>query len=56
MNRPYVICHILSSLDGKINGPFMETESVREPGAKYGKYRADGGIREKLTPLFRLRK
>lgn len=20
MNRPYVICHILSSLDGKING------------------------------------
>ena len=23
MERPYVICHILSSLDGKITGPFM---------------------------------
>lgn len=28
MERPYVICHILSSLDGKINGPFMGTEAV----------------------------
>ncbi|MDO4338071.1 MAG: hypothetical protein Q4C91_08305 [Eubacteriales bacterium] len=27
MNRPYVICHILSSLDGKINGPFMAAEA-----------------------------
>lgn len=25
MERPYVICHILSSLDGKITGPFMGT-------------------------------
>lgn len=29
MNRPYVICHILSSLDGKINGPFMAADAVR---------------------------
>lgn len=28
MERLYVICHILSSLDGKINGPFMGTEAV----------------------------
>nr|WP_275955323.1 hypothetical protein [Mediterraneibacter glycyrrhizinilyticus] len=28
MKRPYVICHILSSLDGKINGPFMGTETA----------------------------
>ena len=28
MKRPYVICHILSSLDGKINGPFMGTQSA----------------------------
>ena len=39
MERPYVICHILSSLDGKINGPFMGTEAVGELGAEYGKYR-----------------
>ncbi len=37
--RPYVICHILSSLDGKINGPFMGTESVSALGAEYGKCR-----------------
>lgn len=39
MKRPYVICHILSSLDGKINGPFMGTESVGALGAEYGKFR-----------------
>lgn len=38
MERPYVICHILSSLDGKINGPFMGTEAVGALGAEYGKY------------------
>lgn len=40
MGRPYVICHILSSLDGKITGPFMRTEVVGDLGAEYGKYRA----------------
>lgn len=39
MKRPYVICHILSSLDGKITGPFMGTESVGMLGAEYGKFR-----------------
>ena len=39
MKRPYVICHILSSLDGKINGPFMGTESASMLGAEYGKFR-----------------
>ena len=39
MERPYVICHILSSLDGKINGSFMKTESVSTLGAEYGKCR-----------------
>ena len=28
MERPYVICHILSSLDGKITGPFIGTEAA----------------------------
>lgn len=41
MNRPYVICHILSSLDGKINGPFMEAEAVRGLSAEYGRLRAE---------------
>ena len=41
MERPYVICHILSSLDGKINGPFMGAETVGALGAEYGKYRAE---------------
>ena len=26
-NRPYVVCHILSALDGKITDAFMETEA-----------------------------
>jgi hypothetical protein len=39
MNRPYVICHILSSLDGKINGPFMAEESTMELSSQYGKIR-----------------
>lgn len=41
MNRPYVICHILCSLDGKINGPFMETETVRNLGGEYGRIRME---------------
>ena len=41
MERPYVICHILSSLDGKITGPFMRTEAVGELAAEYGKYRTE---------------
>lgn len=31
MDRPYIICHMLSSVDGKINGPYMDT-----PEAGYG--------------------
>lgn len=41
MNRPYVICHILSSLDGKINGPFMAAEATRALGAEYGRIRTE---------------
>ena len=41
MESPYVICHILSSLDGKITGPFMGTEAVRALSAEYGKYRTE---------------
>lgn len=41
MNRPYVICHILSSLDGKINGSFMATEVTCSLGGEYGKIRTE---------------
>lgn len=41
MNRPYVICHILSSLDGKINGPFMAAEVTRTLSGAYGKIRTE---------------
>ena len=45
MNRPYVICHILSSLDGKINGPFMSGEaSSVEFELKDGKKIGSGGL------------
>lgn len=39
MNRPYIICHILSSLDGKINGPFMATEATGALSKAYGSLR-----------------
>lgn len=41
MDRPYVICHILSSLDGKINGPFMAADAARPLGGEYGKIRTE---------------
>ena len=41
MKRPYVICHILSSLDGKINGPFMSTHSAGSLAQEYGRLRAE---------------
>lgn len=51
--RPYVICHILSSLDGKINGPFMATETTRALGGEYGRFcnkgRAEAHVIEILT-------
>lgn len=40
MKRPYVICHILSSLDGKINGPFMGTEAAAGLSQEYGTLRS----------------
>ena len=39
MKRPYVICHILSSLDGKINGPFMGMEATGLLARAYGEAR-----------------
>lgn len=41
MNRPYIICHILSELDGKITGEFMRTENARSVSEEYGRIRAE---------------
>nr|WP_303183446.1 dihydrofolate reductase family protein [Lachnoclostridium phocaeense] len=38
--RPYVICHILSALDGKITGTFMRTESAAEASEQYADIRS----------------
>ena len=39
MNRPYMICHILSALDGKITGDFMRTAANRKAGEEYSRIR-----------------
>lgn len=41
MDRPYTICHILSALDGKIEGPFMGTQSAQAAGGEYARIRAE---------------
>ena len=35
MNRPYITCYMMNSLDGKIIGEYFETERGREYIAKY---------------------
>lgn len=32
MNRPYIFCHMMTSLDGKIMGPFMDTPEGKAAG------------------------
>lgn len=41
MNRPYIVCHILSSLDGRISGTFMGTKSARQMGGEYARIRSE---------------
>lgn len=41
MNRPYIICHILSALDGKISGAFMETEASGKACSQYAHIREE---------------
>ncbi|MBS0582960.1 MAG: RibD family protein [Proteobacteria bacterium] len=35
MNRPYIVCHMMTALDGKITGPFMKTKSVDGASHEY---------------------
>ena len=39
MERPYVICHMLSSLDGKIDGRYMTMPENAPVGEEYGRLR-----------------
>lgn len=41
MDRPYIICHILSALDGKITGDFMRTTANQNAGNEYGRIREE---------------
>lgn len=40
MNRPYVICHILSALDGKIDGEFFSMSECIPALQEFGKVRS----------------
>lgn len=40
MDRPYVICHMLTSLDGKIDGSFISAPETRPVAAEYGRLRS----------------
>lgn len=35
MNRPYIICHMSMSLDGKITGPYMDTKEAEAAFEEY---------------------
>ncbi|WP_303237334.1 RibD family protein [uncultured Bilophila sp.] len=35
MNRPYIVCHMLTALDGKITGPFMDSPAVVPVSEEY---------------------
>lgn len=41
MERPRIVIHILSALDGKIVGPFMGMPSVQVVGEEYSRIRSD---------------
>ena len=35
MNRPFIVCHMMTALDGKITGPFMSTKAAEVVGEEY---------------------
>lgn len=37
MNRPYIVCHMLTALDGKITGAFMDSPAAEAAGREYEK-------------------
>ena len=53
MERPYIICHMTASLDGKVTGSFLEQENVQEVIEQYYKihraYQADAFACGRIT-------
>lgn len=47
-NRPYVICHMVSSVDGKIDGEWFTSPEVREPLAQSNIIRTNYACRATL--------
>lgn len=45
MERPYIVCHILSALDGKIEGAYARTKAARAVSEEYAR------IREVMFPM-----
>lgn len=39
MNRPYVICHMLATIDGKTEGEFFSLPECRSAAEEYGNIR-----------------
>lgn len=35
MNRPFIVCHMMTALDGKITGPYMNTQAIEAPAEEY---------------------
>lgn len=48
MDRPFVVCHMLSSLDGKIDGEFFAMPECRPALTEYGNLRGFYGCRATL--------
>ena len=53
MNRPYIICHMVTSLDGKVTGDFLADESIYQ-GIEYyyelnRKFNADAFLCGRVT-------
>ncbi len=53
MNRPYIICHMVTSIDGKVTGKFLESDAGLKAAEQYYKihreFDADGFICGRLT-------
>lgn len=47
MSRPYVLCNMLTALDGKITGPYMFDEYARKTMDAYDKIHSS-----KKMPLY----
>lgn len=53
MNRPYIVCHMMTALDGKITGPYMKTLAVRGAADEYervnAEYKSQGWLCGRVT-------